>query len=115
MNNPPSSSRRIATVSQGAQLGGLIVDAGGLDRQGLPPLSMMPLWLFRAPPRPKFDLLAGDLPVVATVVEMAAANFDKALGVEATVAVIEIAGGDQRIAALRGNPPAVVVGCQPGP
>jgi hypothetical protein len=98
-----------AIGAEGAQLTGLVVEAGGLDRQGSVALDDAQS-VVQGAAEIEVDLLPGNLAiVVAAVVKIVASDVDLAFGVETAIAVVEVASGDDRVAALRSDTPAVVV------
>ncbi|CRM99784.1 hypothetical protein [Pseudomonas sp. 34 E 7] len=98
-----------AAVTQCAQATGLVVQAGGTDLEGGFAFDDAQAVIQRAA-EVQVDLLAGDLAIVVTaVIEVMPDHAHQAFGIEPAVAVVEVAGGDQRVAALRGDAPAVVV------
>ncbi len=99
----------LAAAAQGAQLAGLVVQAGRAYAQGAVTFDDAEA-VVEGAIEAQVDALTRDLAiVVAAVVEVVAGDLHQALGIDTAVAVIEVGGGDQRIAALCRDPAAVVV------
>ncbi|CAH0323647.1 hypothetical protein SRABI123_05731 [Pseudomonas sp. Bi123] len=101
-----------ASAAQCTQLSGLVIDARRRDGQGAFTFDDAQA-IVQCAAQAQVDLLPADLPVVVTaVVEVIAGDADPALGVEAAIAVVEVAVGagvDDGVTGLRGDPPAIVV------
>ncbi|MNJ19568.1 hypothetical protein D3C77_138900 [compost metagenome] len=106
VEQPADLELRTAAAAQGAQLAGLVVEAGGLDRQGAVAFDDAQAVVQRAA-EVEVEALAGEL--AAAVVEVATTDLDQALGVQAAIAVVEGTGADQRVATLRGHSATIVV------
>ncbi|CRM09975.1 hypothetical protein [Pseudomonas sp. 58 R 3] len=98
-----------ARRAQRTQAPGLVIEAGRAHLQGAFAFNDAQA-VVECAAEVQVDLLPGDLAVVvAAVIEVMPDHAHQAFGIQPAVAVVEVAGGDQCVAALRRDATAIVV------